>query len=111
MRQFDQFAADGFQEFARLGTDTLRIREMAWILVCDLLSDLLLRRSQPKPGQVFGYILDLRFEFFRPAGEFRIVFEKVVVLLHVRPAAGGVGDDCIVRAFEKDLDVTPRQRP
>src|SRR5205807_6653263 len=82
---------------------------MAGVLIDHRLLDLFGRRTQADLRQVFGDVFYFADKFFGPSGKLGIVFEKVVVLLQVRSATGGVGYDGVVISTEKNFDVVSRQ--
>src|SRR5438128_775168 len=101
----DRHALDLLQKRAGLRADALAVREVAGILVRD---------PDGPPGaprtwlQDLAEIADARREPLRPVGPGGVVREELAVVLHMRPAAGGVDDDLRI-APREGVDVQPRE--
>ena len=99
------------QQIARLRSDALRVRQMAGIVVDDPGLDRVPHRA--RLADLDEHLRDVahtRREGVGARGPRRIVREQLAVLLHRRPAAGGVDDDPIDAGLLECGDQPSRER-
>ena len=95
------------------GAHALAVRQMAGVVIDDARRDRLRgARGSPSSTSISETSRTLRAErACARAAHCGIVGEELAVLLHRRPAAGGVDHDAIDAGLLEDLDVVPREAP